>query len=137
VYGQIYPYIYIFLNELAQAKGGSEEQSTFGKHFHVEYFSGLLYTVKPVNVATSIKGDFIWVWFMRTIMTRFLKLIVSWSQGLCLVMEVVGCPVFGTLILSVKPKYLQIISKLLHIQSNMYKEANFRGGSDLLRQMTP
>jgi hypothetical protein len=38
------------------------------------------------------------VWFMRTIMTRFLKLIVSWSQGLCLVMEVVGCPVFGTLI---------------------------------------
>jgi hypothetical protein len=37
-------------------------------------------------------------WFMNTIMTRFLKLIGSSFGRLCLMMEVVGCPVFGTLI---------------------------------------
>ena len=42
-------------NELAQAKGATDEQNTCGKHFHVEYFSGLLYTVKPVHAVTSVK----------------------------------------------------------------------------------
>jgi len=57
-------------------------------------------------------------------MTRFLKLIFSWSQGLCLIMEVVGCPVFGTLIHDI---YSQICIKRSSLR---------QGESGLIRQVT-